>query len=275
MAAADPALRSPAPSSWRHFLYVTAALSATEFKLRYFGSVLGYVWSFLRQFLLFGVLYVVFTKIVRAGGDIPHYPVALLLALVFFNFFSEATSSALPSLVQREHLVRKVAFPRASLPIAVSATAAANLALGLAVVLVLALVNGVEPTATWLLLLPIALGVIAFAVSLGLLLSILFVRYRDAQPIWEVALQVVFWGTPIIYAIDFVPERFRQLEMFNPLAVAVEQGRRWLIGPEVPSAAAVLGGSVKLLIPLGVFAGVGVLGAWTFRRGAGRVAEEL
>jgi ABC-2 type transport system permease protein len=275
VAVADPALGSPVPSSWRHFLYVTFALSATEFKLRYFGSVLGYVWSFLRPFLLFGVLYVVFTKIVRAGAGIPHYPVALLLALVLFNFFSEATSNALPSLVQREHLVRKVAFPRASLPIAVSATAAANLALGLVVVLGLAVVNGVDPTASWLLLVPTALGVIAFAVSLALLLSILFVRYRDVQPFWEVALQVLFWATPIIYAIGFVPERFRQFVMFNPLAVAVEQGRRWLIGPEVPTAADVLGSPVKLVIPLGVFFGVAVLGTWAFHRGAGRVAEEL
>src|SRR5512133_956745 len=79
------------PSPLRHFLYVTAALSITEFKLRYFGSVLGYLWSFIRPFLLFGVLYVVFTKIVRAGTAVPHYPVLLLLALVLFNFFSEAT----------------------------------------------------------------------------------------------------------------------------------------------------------------------------------------
>jgi ABC-2 type transport system permease protein len=272
---AGATIQQRAPSQLRHFLYVTGALSGTEFKLRYFGSALGYLWSILRPLFLFGVLYVVFTKIVRAGGSIPHYPVALLLALVLFNFFSEATSSALPSLVNREHLLRKVAFPRASVPIAVSMTAAANLALGLVIVLVLALVNGLSPTASWLLLIPVFLGVIVFALPLSLLLSILYVRYRDAQPIWEVILQVVFWGTPIIYAIDFVPERFRQFVMFNPLAVAVQQARHWLIGDGVPTAASVLGSDVKLLIPMGVLLAVLVLGVWTFRQGASRVAEEL
>lgn len=271
--AASPRIAPASP--WRHFLYVTAALSVTEFKLRYFGSVLGYLWSFVRPFLLFGVLYVVFTKIVRAGTAVPHYPVLLLLALVLFNFFSEATSSALPSLVQREHLIRKVAFPRGSIPIAVSATAAANLVFGVIVVLVLAVINGVTPTASWLMLIPTSVGLLVFAISLSLLLSILFVRYRDVQPVWEVALQVMFWATPIIYTIDFVPERFRQFEMFNPLAVIIEQARHWLVGDEVPTAADVLGSRAKLLIPLAVFGGLGFLGVWAFRRAASRIAEDL
>ncbi|MGB2953038.1 MAG: ABC transporter permease [Gaiellaceae bacterium] len=264
-----------AASGWRHFFYVTLALSKVEFKLRYFGSVLGYLWSFLRPFLLFGVLYVVFTKIVRAGTHVHHYPVMLLLGLVLFNFFSEATTTALPSLVQRENLLRKVAFPRAAVPIAVATTAAANLLLGLAVVLLLALVNGVDPMLSWLLLLPIFAGVLAFAAGLALLLSILFVRYRDAQPVWELVLQFVFWGTPIIYTIQFIPERYRQFVMYNPLAVAIEQARHWLIDPNIPSAATVLGSDAKLAIPLGIFVAVSLLGVWAFRRGASRVAEEL
>ena len=231
--------------------------------------------SFIRPFLLFGVLYVVFTKIVRAGTAVPHYPVLLLLALVLFNFFSEATGTALPSLVNRAHLIRKVAFPRASIPIAVSATAAANLILGLIVVLILAAINGVTPSPSWLMLLPTVVGLLIFAVSLSLLLSILFVHYRDVQPFWEVALQVLFWVTPIIYTIDFVPERFRQFEMFNPLAVMIQQARHWLVGSEVPSAGDVLGSGIKLLIPLAVFVGLAFLGTWLFRRAASHIAEDL
>ena len=108
---------------WRHFLYVTLALTATEFKLRYFGSVLGYLWTLLRPLMLFGVLYVVFTHVVRFGDDVPHYPVVLLAAIVVFNFFSEATSGGLGSLVARENLLRKVSFPRAAVPISVVADA--------------------------------------------------------------------------------------------------------------------------------------------------------
>jgi ABC-2 type transport system permease protein len=262
-------------SAGRHFFYVAVALSRMEFTLRYFGSVLGYLWSFLRPFLLFGVLYLVFTKIVRAGAGVPHYPVLLLFGLVLFNFLADATMMGLPSLVARESLLRKVSFPRASIPIAVTATAAANLALGLGVVLVLAVVNDVPVRASWLLIFPLFLGIFAFAATLALLLSVLFVRYRDVQPVWDVALQFVFWGTPIIYTIDFIPERFRQFVMLNPLAVAVEQGRHWLVGSEVPTAAAVMGSNAKLLLPAAVFVGVIVLSIWTFRRRSASIAEEL
>src|SRR6266487_3832796 len=102
----DVAQRELSPG--RHFFYVAVALSRMEFKLRYFGSILGYLWSFLRPFLLFGVLYVVFTKIVRAGAGVPHYPVLLLFGLVLFNFLADATMMGLPSLVARESLLRKI-----------------------------------------------------------------------------------------------------------------------------------------------------------------------
>ena len=115
-AAAKPGAPPAERSRLRHFVYVTSALTATEFKLRYFGSVLGYLWTVLRPLMLFGVLYVVFTHVVRFGDAVPHYPVVLLAAIVIFNFFSEATSGGLGSLVARENLLRKVSFPRAAVP---------------------------------------------------------------------------------------------------------------------------------------------------------------
>ena len=229
---------APAPSGWRHFAYVTAALTATEFKLRYFGSVLGYLWTLLRPLMLFGVLYVVFTEIVRFGEEVPHYPVVLLAGIVVFNFFSEATSGGLVSLVQRENLLRKVAFPRAAVPVAVSLTAAANLALGVLVVLVFALIDGVDPSATWFLFVGVVAVIVVLATAIAVLLGTLFVRYRDIRPIWEVLLQLLFWGSPIIYTIESVENgTFRHLMMCNPLATAIQQARHWLVEPSTGSAA--------------------------------------
>ena len=85
----------------------------TEFKLRYFDSVLGYMWTILRPLMLFGVLYIVFTEIVNVGDKVPHYAVILLAALVIFYFFGEATNNGLTSLVARESLIRKVVLPAA------------------------------------------------------------------------------------------------------------------------------------------------------------------
>lgn len=265
----------PAPTRWQHFLYVTRALTATEFKLRYFGSVLGYLWTLLRPLMVFGVLYLVFTQIFRFGANVPHYPVMLLLGLILWTFFADATSSSLPSLVQRESLLRKVAFPRAAIPVAVSATAAANLLLGSLVVLLFALLDGVEVRAQWLLMIPVVGCLFAFAVGLALLLSALFVRYRDVQPIWEVGLQLLFWATPIIYTVEVVPERMRTAIMFNPLSVAIQQSRHWFVDPSAATAAEAIGGAVRLLVPLALFLLTVVSGVWVFRRAENGIAEEL
>jgi len=277
MAAGTAAAGAPAGQSpLRHFMYVTSALTATEFKLRYFGSVLGYLWTVLRPLMLFGVLYLVFTHVVRFGDAVPHYPVVLLAGIVVFNFFSEATSGGLGSLVARENLLRKVSFPRAAVPISVSLTAAANLALGILVVFAFALIDGVEVTAGWLGFLLCVTLMIGLATASSVLLSVLFVRYRDVQPIWEVALQLLFWGTPIIYTIESVHNATaRHLLMLNPLAVLIQQGRHWLVPGSTESAAAAIGGTWRLLAPLAIAAFVVWWSAWLFRRREGRLAEEL
>lgn len=262
-------------AGWKHFAYVTASLTATEFKLRYFGSVLGYLWTLIRPLILFGILYTVFTEIFRFGGDVPHYGVMLLAGLVLWSFFADATGAALPSLVQRENLLRKVAFPRAAIPVAVAMTAAANFALGLLVVLGFALVDGVEVTLRWLVLVPILLGVLVLAGAVSLLLAVLFVRYRDVAPVWDLASQILFWSTPIIYTIEFAPAKVREYLMLNPLAVAVQEIRHSVIDPTAPSAAMVLGGRAALLIPLGIAVAVMLLSIWVYRRAAHRLPEDL
>jgi ABC-2 type transport system permease protein len=278
-AQAPPPAAAPvtaAPSGWRHFAYVTAALTATEFKLRYFGSVLGYLWTILRPLMLFGVLYVVFTEIVRFGKDVPHYPVVLLAAIVVFNFFSEATSGGLMSLVQRENLLRKVAFPRAAVPVAVSLTAAANLGLGIVVVAIFALIDGVEPSVTWFGCIFAVMVIVVLATAVSVLLATLFVRFRDVRPIWEVALQLLFWGAPIIYTIESVDnDTFRHLMMCNPLAALIQQSRHWLVESSTESAAAAIGGGVRLLIPFAIFVVLVAVSVWAFRRADPHMAEDL
>lgn len=270
----DQRLRAGSPELLR-FFYITRSLAVMEFKLRYFGSFLGYLWTLLRPLLLFGVLYLVFTRIVRLGTDVPHYPVVLLIGIVLWSFFADATSSSLPSLVARETLLRKLAFPRLAIPVAATATAAANLALGLVVVLFLALVDGVPPSMTWLYVVPIAVGMVGFAIGIALLLSVLFVRFRDLQPIWEISLQLLFWASPIIYTIEFVPARFREYVLWNPFAAAVQETRHQVVGAGSPSVAAVMGSVYEVLIPVGIAAAVCIVGWVTFGRLAPRVAEDL
>jgi ABC-2 type transport system permease protein len=265
----------PTEGEVTHFLYVASTLTAAEFKLRYFGSALGYMWSLLRPLMLFAILYTVFTKIFRFGGNVPHYAVMLMLGIVLWSFFADATGAALPSFVQRESLLRKVSFPRAAIPVAISLTAAANLVLGLVVVLALAVVDHVPITFSWLMLIPIVAMMLVFATAFALLIAVLYVPLRDMAPIWEVVTQLLFWGTPIIYTIAFVPDRAQELVMCNPLAVGIQEARHSLIGSPVPSAATAIGGAWLLLIPLGVFALLIAVSTLVYRHAAPRLAENL
>jgi ABC-2 type transport system permease protein len=260
----------------RRALYLSVALAVTDFKLRFFGSILGYFWQLVRPLLLFGVLYLVFTHFVRIGAGVEFYPVLLLENIVLYTFFAEGTG-AVTSLVDREGLVRKVQFPLLAIPVAAVLLAGFNMVLNGLAVLVFALASGVEVRASWLEmpLLLMALG--TFVLGLAMLLSALYVRFRDVKPIWEVVLQLFFYGTPIIYAIETIgiSDHLKELIMLNPLAAIIQQARHAVLDPSAPSAADAVGGAVHLLIPAGIVVGVFALGLWFFNREAPVVAEEL
>jgi ABC-2 type transport system permease protein len=259
----------------RRFVNLTVMLAVTDFKLRFFGSVLGYVWTLMRPLLLFGVLYFVFTEVVRFGNDIPHYPVYLLTAIVMFGFFSETTGRGVKALVERENLLRKVRFPRLVIPLAVALHSLFNLGLNLVVVFIFVFASGITPRLEWLELIPLILLLVAFSTSIAMLLSALYVRYRDMQPIWEVALQILFYATPVIYVMEFLPDKLEKPAMANPLATILSQMRYAFIDPTAPSAATLAGGVALLLIPLAVVVAACVIGWIVFTREAPRIAEDL
>lgn len=261
----------------RRLVLLTRTLAVTEFKLRFFGSVLGYFWQLIRPLMLFGVLYVVFTQFVKVS-DQPLFPVSLLLGIILFTFFAEASAGAVPSVVARENLVRKIHFPRLAIPMSVVLTACFNLALNMVVVFIFGLTLGIHVRWTWLEL-PLLIGLlIMFTAGLAMLLSALFVRFRDVSPIWEVVLQVIFYGAMIIVPFETVREKLpsvAQLLLINPLAAIVQQARHAIVDPKIPSAASAMGGQIRLLAPVGVMVLIFVIGLWYFRREAPRVAEDL
>lgn len=259
----------------RRFFDLLWLMSVTEFRRVYFGTVLGYVWSLVRPLMLFAVLLFVFTKVFKVGSDLPYYPVLLLTGIVLFTFFQEATQNSVTSVVAQEGVVRKTQFPRLVIPLAVALTAAFNLSLNLVVVFAFVLAWGVDPTWTWLLL-PIPLALIfVFAAAVSMALSVLYVRFRDVLIIWTVVAQVLFYATPILYPIGFVPEAYRQLIFINPLAPIFEQVRVWAIEPNAPTAVDVVGGVAGLLPAAAIYVGVCLFAVWIFNRDAPRIAEEL
>ncbi len=260
----------------RRFWNLARTLAATDWKVRFYGSALGYLWSLLRPLMLFAIVYFVFSYVVEAGAGVEHYGVILLLAMMLYFFFSEVTGAAVTSMVDRESLLRKVGFPRAVVPLSVAVVAAMNLALNLLVLAIFVVASGVSPRWTWLLLpIPLVL-MLVFATGCAMLLSALYVRYRDVRPIWEVVLQALFYASPILYPIEAVvrySETLAKIALLNPIATLIQAARHLLTG--APSPAAVLDSTALLLVPLAILAGVTWLGTRVFERMAPLAAEEL
>ena len=261
----------------RRLLHLSVTLAVLEFKLRFFGSALGYLWQLMRPLLLFGVLYAVFTQFVKLGAGIDFYPAILLTGIVLFTFFSDATAGSVTAVLDRENLVRKIEFPRLVVPLAVILIAYFNLVLNLLAVLVFVLLTGVDIRVEWLALPLLLIPLGMFAGGLAMLLSALYVRFRDVKPIWEVLLQVAFYGSPILYVLDQLPSEQLQhfVIWFNPLATILVQSRHSLIDENAPNSWDAAGGFEYLLIPGAIVLGLFALGFWVFNREAPRIAEEL
>jgi ABC-2 type transport system permease protein len=254
-------------------------LARTDFKLRFFGSSLGYLWTLMRPLMLFGVLYFVFSVALKFDGDEKYFPVALLLAMVLYQFLQESTSGAVRSLMMREHIVRKVDFPRLSVPLAAVMLAGFNLTLNMIPVTVFLIASGGRPMASWLMMPVVFAYMLVLVLGPVMALSALFVRYRDIEPIWDVLITITFYITPIFYTLSTLREQLGEAEsryfFFNPFAIAVQQARHSFIDPSHPSATQALDGAIWLAVPLGLVAVVFVAGAWYFSRRAPGISEEL
>lgn len=267
-----------APSAFggdlRRLWNLTFTLAVTEFRLRYLGSVLGYVWSLLRPLLFFGVIYVVFTQIFKASSG-AHYGVYILCNVILWTFFLEATNASIQCLVAREGLLRKMRFPRLAIPFSVCLTSSFTLAVNLVVVVIFALANGVTPRLTWLEM-PIIIGIWGLlALGIGMILSVLYVRMRDVQPIWDVIAQVLFYGSPFVYTLSRYPHSARGYVLINPFAALVQQTASAFIDPSYKTAHGVMGGWVNLLEPVGIIVAIVAIGFWLFIKRAPLIAENL
>jgi ABC-2 type transport system permease protein len=264
----------------RRFFELLYLISVMDFKRTYFGTVLGYVWSLLRPLLTFAVLLFVFTKIFNLGArgsGISHYPEMLLFNIVLFSFFAEATGQAVGSVVGNEGIVRKTQFPRLVIPMSPVCTSLFNYGMNMIAVVIFLIAFGVEPMWTWLLFPVILLAMFVLASALALLLSTLYVRFRDVAIIWSVVSTALMYGTPVIYPLQYppVPVQYHQILLINPLTPIFVQARKWMIDNNAPGALTTAGGWLHLLPAIAIYVAICVLGVWVFTRDAPRVAEEL
>lgn len=255
-------------------------LVITDFKLRYQGSVLGYVWSLLKPLMLFAIMYVVFVHFLRFGRGIEHFAVSLLLGLVLWTFFIEATSQGMQAIVGRGDLIRKINFPKYIIVISGTISALINMILNLLVVFVFMLFDGVH--FSWsLLLFPITLFIIyAFSLGLAFFLAAAYVKYRDISHIWDVFLQGLFYATPIIYPIQMVIDKggdfAAQILMLSPIAVLFQEARAQVVGhANVTTATQLFSNPIYIAIPYIIVAITIVFAIIYFKNNQSKFAERV
>lgn len=263
---------------YRYSVILLRQLVITDFKIRYKGSALGYLWTLLRPLALFAVLYVVFVNFLRIGSDIPHYAVYLLLGVVLWNYFVEVTNNGVVAIVSRGDLLRKLAFPRYVIVLASSFSALINLSINLLVIGVFMLINRVDFTFNILWIIPLVIELFAFALSLAFILSALFVRLRDMNYVWELVLQAGFYATPIIYPITMVAAKSltaARLLIINPVAQIIQDARYFLITPESLTINSLYNSNLARLIPVAIVISIAVFGSVYFKKKSPSFAEEV
>lgn len=207
------------------------ALAKTDFKLRYHGSVLGYLWAILKPLLMFTILNFVFSSLFNARGNgIPYYSLQLLLGIILFNFFSEGTMAGMNSLLSKSQLVTKIYVPRWSIIVAATINSAMIFAMNLMVIILFFALNKFLPSFQAILLFIVfCLFTYVLVLAFALLTAPLYVKFRDLSMIWEVLTSLLFYATPIVYSLQMMPAKIQKIMLLNPMAFIVHFTKEGLI----------------------------------------------
>lgn len=253
-------------------------LVVTDFKLRYQGSVLGYAWSLLKPLMLFAILYIVFVEFFKLGREIEHFPIYLLLGIVMWTFFTEATSQGMSAIVARGDLIRKINFPKYIIVVSGTVSALINMLLNLVVVFGFLLVNGVDLRWTILVLPLNILELYIFSLAIAFLLSAMYVKFRDISHIWEVVLQGAFYATPILYPVAMVvaysPVAAKVL-MMNPVAQIIQDARYNTVTNQAVTVDSLINNPFIVAIPYVLVAALIIVASWYFKKSQKYFAENV
>lgn len=257
-------------------------LTKTDFKLRYQGSMLGYLWALLRPLMMFAILYLVFSKLLKFGDDIPHYPVYLLTGTTLWSFFTECTMQGIQAIVNRGELLRKICFPKYIVVVSATLTAVINLLINLCVVVIFALINGVTPSLTWLIVPFLVFELYTLALGISFLFGAINVKYRDITSIWEVLIQALFYAVPIIYPVSMIINNAgavgpiaAKIILLNPISQIIQDIRYCLITTKADTIWSSTENPFLRAIPFIVVIVFLVWGSWYFRKKSKRFAEEI
>jgi ABC-2 type transport system permease protein len=266
---------------YHYAIILLRELVRTDFKLKYQDSALGYVWSVLKPLFLFAILYVVFAKLLGIGRGVEHWPVALLVGVVLWQFFTDVTNSGLKVVVGNSGLLRKIKFPRYIVVVSGTVSSLISLGINSVVIVVFAVLNGVSFSPALFLAIPLVIEVFLFSIGVAFFLGAVYVKFRDIQHIWEILVRGLFYGSAILYPVNMLLGKsggllIANVILANPVSQAIQDIRHMAISPDIESLWTINQGHVWLyLIPIVISLAVFALGTFYFKKRAPYFAEDV
>ena len=240
--------------------------AVSDLKIRYRNSVLGVFWSLVEPLLMMGVLFVVFSNMFKF--EIPNFPINLLVGIICYNFFKNGTSFALNSLTNRSALMTQIYFPRSVPAISAGITASIMLVIELVVLAFFIVIFQFSPPVT-ILLLPLVLGLmLVLVIGVSLPLSVLNVKYKDTEFLWQVIVSAGFFLTPIFYQFDMMPAQVQNVLQFSPVVQIVTMAHHVVLYGTLPTIN-------SILFAVGSISVITIVGYLIFRKYQAKVVEEM
>ncbi len=250
----------------RNYLNLIYELSWLDFKLKYYGSVLGIFWSLLKPFMMLGILYVVFFHFLKVG--IPDYQVYLLLGIIIWNFFADATTDSTQNMAAKANLLQKTNLPPFIVVVSSVIQSFWTFVITLGIFLALFLILGFHFTWSVMMLLFLVIILVFLVFGVALIIAPLSMHFKDFRHIWDIFLQMLFWVTPIVYQYTNVPEKYLKWYLLNPIARIVIDARNAVLYNHVPEVK-------QLLITTGIVALICFAGLAIFKKYNRAFIEEL
>lgn len=272
-------VRRKATTGTAYYLRVLRVVGAIDFKAKYEDAALGYVWSIVKPLAYFGVLWLVFAHLLRTANQTEDFTLFLLIGILLFLFFIDAVTIMLPSIVQGGGTLRRLSFDPILIPLSASVAIGITFCVNISAFAVFALIQRMEPRIEWLLVIPLLVELYLFTIALGLLLSALYVRFRDIGQVWELLAQLLFFACAIFYPIGILPHWAQKVAFLNPFVQIMQDVRHVMLGgssgPYDVSADDVYAGYGGRLIPILIVAVLFLAALAFFKREGRYFAERL
>jgi len=272
-------VRTKATAGAAYYLRVLRVVGTIDFKAKYEDATLGYVWSIVKPLAYFGVLWLVFAHLLRTANQTSDFALFLLIGILLFLFFIDAVNIMLPSIVVGGATLRRLAFDPILIPLSASVAIGITFLINVSAFVVFAAVQRIEPRVEWLLIIPLLIELYFFTIALGLLLSALYVRFRDIGQVWELTAQLLFFACAIFYPIGILPDWAQKVAFLNPFVQIMQDSRHALLGgssgPYDVSADTVYAGYGGRLIPILIVAALFGAALAFFKRQGRYFAERL